>query len=172
MGKTRVAALLQGVLLSFLIFSAPLAASPSDAFSQRILVLHNQERDRIGQPSLSWSPRLESQAREWARSLASRGAFEHSRERAGAGENLWMGSAGYYEPEDMIGGFLREKQNFRPGLFPNVSRTGNWADVGHYTQLIWPATREVGCAIAEGRGNEVLVCRYLPSGNWVGQKVP
>jgi uncharacterized protein YkwD len=168
----KVAVLFGGVLLAISVFSAPLTASSGDGFSARILALHNQERERIGQPPLAWSPRLETQAREWARSLANRGAFEHSRERAGAGENLWMGTAGYYQPEDMIGGFISEKRDFRPGQFPNVSRTGNWADVGHYTQLIWPATREVGCAIAEGRGNEVLVCRYFPSGNWVGQKVP
>jgi uncharacterized protein YkwD len=168
----RVAALFGGALLAISAICAPLAASPGDSFSARILASHNYERERIGQPSLSWSPQLETQAREWARSLASRGAFEHSRERAGAGENLWMGTAGYYQPEDMIGGFISERRNFRPGQFPNVSRTGNWADVGHYTQLIWPATREVGCAIAEGRGNEVLVCRYFPAGNWVGQRVP
>lgn len=172
MGETRVAAFLRGGLLSILIFSAPLAASPGDSFAARILASHNQERERIGQPPLAWSPRLAAQAHEWAQSLASRGAFEHSRERFGAGENLWMGTSGYYQPEDMIGGFISEGRNFRPGQFPNVSRTGNWADVGHYTQLIWPATREVGCATARGRGNEVLVCRYFPSGNWVGQKVP
>ena len=172
MGHGRIAALLSGVLLILLAVSTPLGATPGDGFVARILAAHNQERTRIGEQPLTWSPRLAAQARVWAQSLAARGAFEHSRDRAGAGENLWMGTPGYFEPEDMIGSFIREGRNFRPGAFPDVSRTGNWADVGHYTQLIWPATREVGCAIAEGRGNEVLVCRYFPSGNWVGQKVP
>ena len=172
MRNSWITASLGGILLALLAIPASLRASPDDSFNARILDAHNQERNRIGEAPLSWSPRLADQAWDWAQSLATRGAFEHSRVRAGAGENLWRGTAGYYEPEEMIGSFIREGRNFRPGAFPNVSRTGNWADVGHYTQLIWPATREVGCAIAEGRGNEVLVCRYFPSGNWVGQKVP
>jgi hypothetical protein len=43
--------------------------------------------------------------------------------------------------------------------------------VGHYTQLIWPTTREVGCAVAKGQGNDVLVCRYAPAGNVLGEKI-
>ena len=172
MKHKRVAALLGSGLLALSAGSAPLIASAGDSFSTRILAAHNRERQRIGQLPLSWSPRLVAEAQTWAETLASRGAFEHSRDRAGAGENLWVGTAGYFEPEAMIGGFISEKRNFRPGQFPHVSRTGNWADVGHYTQMIWPATREVGCAIAHGRGNEVLVCRYFPAGNMVGQRVP
>jgi hypothetical protein len=80
-----------------------------------------------------------------------------------------MGSAGYFSAEDMIGGFVSERDKFRAGTFPRVSRTGNWADVGHYTQLIWPTTREVGCAVAKGQGNDVLVCRYAPAGNVYGE---
>jgi hypothetical protein len=49
-----------------------------------------------------------------------------------------------------------------------VSRTGNWSDVGHYTQIVWPASQRVGCATASNRANDYLVCRYLPAGNIVG----
>jgi hypothetical protein len=87
------------------------------------------------------------------------------------GENLWMGPAGYFSAEDMIGGFVSERDKFRAGTFPQVSRTGNWADVGHYTQLIWPTTQEVGCAVAKGEGKDVLVCRYAPAGNVFGEKI-
>ena len=47
----------------------------------------------------------------------------------------------------MVGSWIDEKRAFRPGVFPNVSRTGNWDDVAHYTQLIWKGTTRVGCAI-------------------------
>jgi len=49
--------------------------------------------------------------------------------------------------------------------------TGNWADVGHYTQMIWKNTTAVGCAVATGGGMDPLVCRYSPSGNFIGQPV-
>lgn len=73
-----------------------------------------------------------------------------------------MGSAGYFSAEDMVGGFLPERAQFRAGTFPQVSRTGNWADVGHYTQIIWPRTTEVGCAVTKGAAMDFLVCRYKP----------
>jgi uncharacterized protein YkwD len=164
--------LLRLILAAVALFSFPAMAQAPGSVGDRLLNAHNSERVRIGLEPLRWSPALAAQAQVWANALARRGALEHAKERGGAGENLWMGTAGYYAPEDMIDGFLREARYFRPGRFPDVSTTGKWSDVGHYTQMIWPATRELGCAIGEGGGREVLVCRYYPSGNWVGQQVP
>jgi hypothetical protein len=143
-------------------------------FVARLLRAHNAERERLGQPPLAWSPALADHAEIWARHLARRGAFEHApREtREGQGENLFTGTAGAYPLEQMMDGFLGERRDFTPGVFPEVSRTGRWEDVGHYTQIIWPGTREVGCSLATGRGRDTLVCRYSPAGNVVGQRVP
>ncbi|MEQ1497075.1 MAG: CAP domain-containing protein [Novosphingobium sp.] len=154
---------------------APTVAVPvvdPQSFNGRVLGSHNSERKRMGIAPLIWNAALASQAGSWAQSLAAKGIFEHSRGRGNVGENLWMGTSGYYAPEAMIGAFVDEKQYFRPGKFPDVSSTGKWADVGHYTQLIWPGTREVGCAKATGNGRDVLVCRYAPAGNVIGQQVP
>lgn len=82
-----------------------------------------------------------------------------------------MGTAGYFTPQQMIAHFAAEKQHFRAGDFPQVSRTGNWADVGHYTQIVWATTREVGCATARGARFDVLVCRYWPAGNLMGARI-
>lgn len=42
---------------------------------------------------------------------------------------------------------------------------------GHYTQIVWRDTREVGCAkknYTDGRWKGVIwVCRYSPPGNYV-----
>lgn len=150
------------------------AAQNASALNQRLLAAHNAERRDLGMPGLAWSEQLAAEARSWADNLARRNLLQHSdyRERRGAGENLWMGTAGAYSPEVMIGAFIAERRLFQPGRFPQVSRTGNWADVGHYTQLIWRDTREVGCAVAQGGGNEVLVCRYWPAGNVIDRAVP
>jgi hypothetical protein len=152
-------------------------AAPSESFSQpisfaeRLLIAHNRERDRVGVPRLEWSPRLAGEAQAWAETLARTNRFEHSADRGDVGENLWMGSAERYAPEQMIHGFVREVRHFRPGQFPHVSMTGSWHDVGHYTQLVWRDTRQVGCAVARGRANDVLVCRYWPAGNVIGRPV-
>ncbi len=147
------------------------SATPSNDFAQRVLATHNGERSRMGMRPLRWNPRLSADAQQWAASLARSGAFEHSDGDGDTGENLWMGSASVYSPEQMVGSFLSERRAFRPGRFPNVSDTGNWADVGHYTQIIWPETQEVGCAVVRGGRQEVMVCRYWPAGNVYGERV-
>lgn len=174
MKTSRLAIAAAGALAAALVAAAPLHSSPSveSAFAARILAAHNRERDRIGVPPLQWNGALAVQARDWANSLARRRAFEHSRNTKGFGENLWMGTSGAYTLEEMIGGFVAESRHFKPGNFPGVSQTGNWVDVGHYTQIIWAETRIVGCALVNGGKNEVLVCRYWPAGNVIGQRVP
>lgn len=140
----------------------------------RLLDEHNRERARLGIAPLRWSAKLELAARDWGEVLASRDRLEHASYagRGGAGENLWMGTAGHYDPESMVDAFVAEGNVFRPGQFPDVSETGRWQDVGHYTQLIWPGTQEVGCALANNARNDFLVCRYWPAGNTVGARVP
>jgi hypothetical protein len=140
---------------------------------QEWLAAHNQEREALGLMPLRWKHALAADARLWAEDLAGRRAFHHSPHlRAlGQGENLWMGSRARFTPSQMIGGFLAEKRIFRAGTFPDVSTTGRWSDVGHYTQIIWPETQEVGCASALGPRDEVLVCRYWPAGNVVGYRL-
>ncbi len=161
------------LLTSFALPAYAGAKQGVNPFAYRLLESQNHERVRVGAPPLEWSAKLAADAQLWADHLAQRGTLEHAsyEARHKAGENLWMGSAGYYSAEDMIGGFIDERRNFVPGKFPDVSRTGRWQDVAHYTQLIWKDTREVGCAVARGRVNDFLVCRYFPVGNWIGQPI-
>lgn len=131
------------------------------------LQLHNDERAIFGTPALTWSTQLAADAQSWADDLAKRNVMQHASSdvRKGAGENLWVGTRGRFTPQQMINAFIREKVDFRPGIFPNVAKSGDWTNVGHYTQLVWPETKEIGCAIAENRMDEFLVCRYWPAGN-------
>ena len=176
MDKDRISALLGTAAvvsagLLFALSAIPVQSEPG--FAGSVLAVHNRERARLGLPGLRWNDKLAYQAEQWARKLASEGELHHAngQEGSGAGENLWMGTAGYYSTEKIIGAFIDERAQFVPGRFPHVSRSGHWEDVGHYTQVIWPDTREVGCAMAEARGYEVMVCRYWPAGNWIGEAV-
>ena len=172
----RVAALIAGAIAVTGFALLPHVVHSRDGgndFARRLLAAHNVERERAGVERLQWSHKLAQEAQGWAEHLAAKNALVHATQaqRQSAGENLWMGTAGHYSAEDMIGGFLAERAMFKPGKFPQVSRTGRWQDVGHYTQLIWRDTREIGCAVARNRVNDVLVCRYFPSGNWIGVEV-
>lgn len=134
---------------------------------------HNLARDDVGVAPLAWSERLAQDAQGWAQHLARHDLYEHAspQERKGQGENLWRGTRGHWSPWETVGFFIAERQHFRPGNFPDISRTGRWSDVGHYTQVIWPGTREVGCAVAYTATDEVLVCRYWPAGNIWGARI-
>lgn len=140
-------------------------------FADRVLAAQNRERVALGVAPLAWSDRLATDAQAWADHLARSGAFEHARQnpRAPQGENLWAGTRGYYTIEAMVDGWVREKRHFRPGRFPDNSDTGRVEDVGHYTQLMWRDTRQVGCALATGARADVLVCRYSAAGNYIGE---
>ena len=159
-----------------LLLPASAAAEPlvASIFPARILAAHNGERAAVGAPALVWDNDLGTAAATYAQQMAFTGRFEHSdrKARRGIGENLWMGTHGAYTIEAMVGAWTSEKRVFFPGIFPANSRTGNWIDVGHYTQMIWPTTQRIGCALASTGRTDYLVCRYAPAGNidgrWVG----
>jgi hypothetical protein len=158
---------------------ALLAAAPAlvgatglaNGFEARVLAAHNRERALIGVGPLQWNPALAASARRWADHLSATGRFEHAPENAVApeGENLWAGTRGAYALEAMVDGWVREKRHFKPGAFPDNSTTGRVEDVGHYTQLVWRQTGQVGCALASGTREDVLVCRYSDAGNYIGE---
>lgn len=156
------------------LLTVPLVTGFTDApgFALRILAAQNSERIELGLEPLRWDDTLAQAAQQWANYLAQSGRFEHSPENQAApqGENLWAGTRGYYAPEAMVRAWVREKRFFRPGVFPNNSSTGNVEDVGHYTQVVWRATRTVGCAEATSTSEDILVCRYTQAGNYIGDR--
>lgn len=149
----------------------PREAPPSNEIERRLLAAHNAERANVGVPPLRWADNLEAEARVWARELIGSNRFAHDPSLHGHGENLWTGWGGrQFTPEDMVGDWVAEKAQYRHEVFPNVSRTGKWSDVGHYSQLVWRDTTHVGCAVESRADRSVLACRYAPPGNIDGRR--
>ena len=138
----------------------------------RVLAAHNRERALVGHAPLSWDPNLAASAASYGPTLASLRQLIHSpREtRPGQRENLARAFHGTMNAEQLVDLWSREKLMLRPGLFPAVSRTGQWEDVAHYTQMVWPTTTRVGCAIFAADW-DYLICRYSPPGNIDGKPV-
>ena len=70
----------------------------------------------------------------------------------------------------MVGLWIAEKSDFKPGIIPNNSISGDLEKVGHYTQGMWRSSRAVGCAVAHGHEDDFLVCRYSEGGNVIGER--
>ena len=163
--------------MAALCLSAPLIVGSTGrltSLDQRLLAAHNRERSDAGLSPMRWDPALAADAAEWGSELAAIDDIEHSpddpEDDEPQGENLWLGTTGYFTPEQMVGMWVEEKRHYVPRPIPYSSRTGNFDDVGHYTQLMWRETGKVGCALAKGEENEILVCRYSSAGNVEGER--
>jgi hypothetical protein len=133
-----------------------------------VLRLHNQARDQFGVAPLAWSDELAAGALAHAQHMAATGIYGHDRtpgRRKLAGENLWRGQRGVFSYDVMVGTMVAEARMFRPGIFPDNSSNGDWHAVAHYTQIVWPTTTHVGCAVASSATTDYFVCRYSPTGN-------
>ena len=147
-------------------------AGATGALAMRLLAAQNRERLLVGHAPLTWDPYLAASAASYGPTLASLHQLVHSpREtRPGQRENLARAWHGTMSPEQLVGLWSAEKRMMQPGLFPAVSATGRWEDVAHYTQMVWPTTTHVGCAVFASDW-DYLICRYSPPGNIDGKPV-
>lgn len=144
-------------------------------------------------PDLTWSEDLATFAQEWADNLTNDtncGTIFHRTQRM-YGENIGIqGTAGRfdeYAPEEAVQSWVAEVACWEYGTIlgnraPSAGSEScdsvciekqHSSGCGHYTQVIWRNTREVGCGYAmcnDGRFDfQTWVCNYNPPGNFVGQ---
>jgi pathogenesis-related protein 1 len=143
-----------------------------------MLADHNRWRAKVGVPELRWAEDLAQSSAQWAEQLLKdqRCDMVHSH-RLGLGENLFwasplMGSDGSVAIQavssaQVVDDWGHEDADY--DLATNTCKTGKMC--GHYTQLVWKSTQEVGCAkhICPA-SDQVWVCQYRPAGNVVGER--
>ena len=147
------------------------------------LKVHNDARKEVGVKPLVWSNNLEIDAKKYADFLAFKDIFEHSEDLSelGQGENLYStsffvlqenGEKYFFEKtnylENASVSWLSEKKDF---LYAKIGDTkNNFSEVGHYTQMVWIQTTQVGIAYSKSKSGKVyVVARYYPAGNIIGQ---
>ncbi len=142
---------------------------------QKILDAHNAYRKVLGLPLLTWSADLANYAQKWVNELSTnrncqmlhRPYDENNPWNLVHGENIFSGSSGY-TVLDAVEAWGSEKKDFNP-----VTKTcnGEWYKCGHYTQMVWKNTTQVGCAtVTCANGDMIVVCNYNPGGNVIGEK--
>jgi hypothetical protein len=148
------------------------------------LVEHNKHKGDhcLAEALYTWSVELENAARNWANGchqLNGRFCHENNLECPGArgspyGENLaWAGpvrdvAQPAQTPKEAVQAWYDEINNYNfsaPALKvqePGVN--------GHFTQVVWKASRELGCAQATCEMQRIRytlsVCKYKPTGNF------
>ncbi|KAG5191662.1 CAP domain-containing protein [Tribonema minus] len=131
-----------------------------------MLQVHNAQRSAVKVAALNWSSSIAGGAAGYARTLADSGCnLKHS--SSGYGENLYASYGSSSTARQAATAWANEKANYTYSKCCG----GNFAAYGHYTQMVWRATKSVGCGYAFNSGSNcsVWVCRYDPPGNYVGQ---
>ena len=143
------------------------------------LQVHNDARKEVGVSELSWSNSLAEDALLWAKNLALKDDMYHSsnESRPGQGENLSYsyrssnGNPTFSETpgKDASSAWYNEIKDYTYAEIGS-SKNANVV-IGHYTQMIWNTTTEVGMARAVSTSGSVyVVARYSPQGNWIGRQ--
>jgi len=134
------------------------------------LEVHNDARAEVGVPSISWSNSLSQDATEWAKKMAEKDEMYHSSNdsRTNQGENLYYSSGSSPNPGDRASTLWYDE--ISDYTYAEIGSTVNAnVMIGHYTQMIWSTTTEVGMGRAvSSSGKEYVVARYSPPGNWIG----
>lgn len=134
---------------------------------------HNQVRagviTPVPIPDVTWSPAIASVAQAYADQRAATGCrpLQHS-QNPDYGENLaWFGNGG--TAEATVGLWAGEAACYTYGAL-KVSDACSCSACGHYTQLVWRDTTQIGCGVASCiDGGEIWVCNYAPPGNYLGE---
>jgi len=119
------------------------------------------ERYDKGYVPLRWSTTLEEESQIWAEKLAAECDLVHD-QNTSYGENIalnygWGNYAKMRNTEDILSRFVENEAD------------DDYPDNGHLTQVLWRATKWVGCADAsrpyDGGRCHTQVCRYARPGN-------
>ncbi|KAI9208929.1 CAP domain-containing protein [Polychytrium aggregatum] len=160
--------------------SAPPAPQPAPAppanndLASQCLDAHNTARAQYGHAPLTWDNNLSQAAFAYAQTQAAtgNGPLEHGGVPAGAGQNLasYGGYPNAFDCHTPVAAWVSESV-FYSGQAIDINNPNDFEKWGHFTAVIWPTTKTVGCGYAGDNTlqNEVFwVCDYFPAGNIQG----
>ncbi|CEJ90801.1 hypothetical protein VHEMI06558 [[Torrubiella] hemipterigena] len=142
-------------------------------YQRAVLNAHNGHRSQHSASALSWSDDLANKAA----ANANKCVFAHD----SSGQNLAsfgstgdLGSAADAAAKGVSDQWYKEISDFH--YFGQPNPTQDFEKWGHFTQVVWKGSQQVGCATVKCPAGTVLgfpsmytVCNYAPAGNFAGQ---
>ena len=136
-------------------------------FQQNALDTHNKYRQKHHVGNLVLSKDLCNIAQKYAESLARSGNFAHSSNTYNGnplGENLFACYGMKITGKTMTDDWYNEISSY------NFNRPGFSSGTGHFTQVVWKGSKQVGFGYAQASdGYYYGVANYYPAGNYMNE---
>lgn len=130
------------------------------SFEGEFLRVHNAYRSQHGAPPLSLNSELSAEAQSWAEHLLQKNTMMHS--DTSDGENIYYSSSSI--PIKLTG---REAVDswYSEVKYYNWKQPGYKSKTGHFTQVVWKDSTELGVGVASSGKTVFVVGQYRPAGN-------
>ncbi|XP_031333888.1 Golgi-associated plant pathogenesis-related protein 1-like [Photinus pyralis] len=164
-GKTKLA-----LVYDTLIAELHQRAGDINEFRKKALERHNYHRRRHGCPELVLNDAISAHAQDWAYKISLGEGLPH-RPNNTYGENLYSAWSSWTE-YDITGDVAVDSWYSEIDKYVYGEATPhNFNDVGHFTQLIWKNSKQLGIGKIAKNGKVWVVANYGPPGNYEGAYV-
>ena len=128
--------------------------SGESSTSNEWVTQHNKYRIKRNLSPLSWNDDLAKSASNWAKQLTSTNSFSHGDMNSNS-SICKTGKCGQNLSKGIIGDIPSVVQSWVSCECKNFTGKPN-PEAGHYTQVMWPSTKYVGCA----ESGDITACNY------------
>ncbi|KAM7392099.1 hypothetical protein PAMP_022734 [Pampus punctatissimus] len=130
------------------------------SFKQEFLETHNAYRAEHGAPPMSYNKELNAEAQKWADHLLEKGSLGHSDTKDGENVyNMWSSAPLKLTGKEAVDSWYSEIKDY------NWSMPGFSGSTGHFTQVVWKESTELGVGMATDGNKVFVVGQYRPAGN-------
>uniref|UniRef100_A0A8C6TDY5 SCP domain-containing protein n=1 Tax=Neogobius melanostomus TaxID=47308 RepID=A0A8C6TDY5_9GOBI len=132
----------------------------NNSFKEVFLKAHNTYRAHHSAPNMSYNSELCDAAQKWANNLLGKKTLMHSDTKDG--ENIfYSSSSAAVTPtgKEAVENWYSEIKNY------NFKSPGFRSGTGHFTQVVWKESTELGVGMATDGNTVIVVGQYRPAGN-------
>ncbi|XP_030579666.1 Golgi-associated plant pathogenesis-related protein 1-like [Archocentrus centrarchus] len=131
-----------------------------ESFKNEFLDTHNAYRAQHSAPPLTYNSELNDAAQKWAEEMLEKKTLGHSHTEDG--ENVFYSFSSVAKKltgKEAVNSWYSEIKDY------DFSKPGHQGKTGHFTQVVWKASTELGVGIATDGNTVFVVGQYRPGGN-------